>query len=281
MKALQIREFRISRIIGIILLLLITLINLFPIVNLVLNSFRPNFSIVRQPLGLDNLSFSNYPIAQDFGNLTLGVLNGCIISGLTIVMLLLTGTLGAYALSFIELPLKFRKVLKSAISIGYFIPQASILIPTFLTLGTFRLTNTYGGIVFVYCFLYMPITMIILTGYLGNIPKTIVEAAMIDGANPLVSFWRVVLPMSKSVLVSVVILVFLWTYNDFLWPLILMARPAKRTIAVALTMFYDDRQQDFGLLSAAVCISLIPIMSVYMILKEKIMSGMAAGSIKE
>jgi len=60
-----------------------------------------------------------------------------------------------------------------------------------------------------------------------------------------------------------------------------MARPSKRTIAVALTMFYDDRQQDFGLLSAAVCISLIPIMTVYLLLKDKIMSGMSAGSVKE
>lgn len=59
-----------------------------------------------------------------------------------------------------------------------------------------------------------------------------------------------------------------------------MARPAKRTITVALTMFYDDRQQDFGLLAAAVTISLIPIMGTYIVLKDKIMAGMAAGSVK-
>lgn len=277
----MVRESRPYQVFGIFILLFISSANLFPMLNLFINSFRSNSSIVLHPLGLDGLLLDNYPKAQEFGNLALGMLNGCLISGFTIIVLLLSGSMSAFALTFVNVSNRFRRFLRSLIALGYFIPPAAVLISTFLTLRFFSLTNSYIGIVLVYSFLFTPITLIILSGYMERIPRTVVEAASIDGANPIVCYWFIITPMAKSALVTLVILLFLWTYNDFMWPLILMARPAKRTIAVSLTMFYDDRQQDFGLLAAGVSLSLIPIMTVYLVLKERIMSGMAAGALKD
>ena len=86
--------------------------------------------------------------------------------------------------------------------------------------------------------------------------------------------------MCKPILVTMIILLFLWTYRDFMWPLTIMSRPEKRTIAVALSTFVGDRQLDMGAINAAVVISIIPILTVFIVLKDKIMSGMTAGAIK-
>lgn len=256
----------------------IVAINLFPFFNLFLNSFRYHRAITIQPLAFDEFTKTNYIKAEEYGHLFRGLFNGVFISFCSIILLIITGTMSSYALTFI--PNKATPFLHGLISLGYFVPPASIMLTVFLMYRNLRLLNTYTGIVLVYGAIFTAITMFILTGYMKSIPKSVIECAQIEGASHFRIYLWIVLPLSSPAIVTLIILLFLWTYRDYMWPLILMARPVKRTIAVALATFISDRYYDFGILSAAVIASLIPIMITYYFLKDKIMRGMAAGSVK-
>lgn len=264
--------------IAFIILLIFASINLFPFFNLLLNSFRYHSEIVRLPLAFDRFTLGNYVTAQEHANLFRGLFNGIYISFCTIIVLMLLSTMNSYALTFIDN--KYTNLIVIFLTFGYFIPPASLIINTFLTLRNLSLLNTYTGIILVFVALYIPISMILLMGHMKTIPRAIIESAKIDGANHYITCWKIILPLTKPMLVTLTILMLLWTYRDYMWPLILMARPEKRTIAVSLSMFVSDRQDDLGVMSAAVMVSLIPIMGTYIILKDKIMAGMAAGSVK-
>ena len=261
-----------------IILVLIVFVNLFPFFNLLLNSLRGHRAIISRPLAFDQLSFSNYRTAEEYSHLMRGLFNGVWISFLTIVMLLLFGSSGAYALSFI--PVRAALPVKVFLIFGYFIPPASILINGFLFLRDLHLLNSFLGLAMLYGGIFTSFTIIFLTGFMSSIPGAIIESSQIDGASHLQIYRSIVFPMLRSAFVTLTILLFLWTYREFMWPLVVMARPAKRTIAVSLSMFVSDRQMDFGVLSAAVVVSLVPIVALYAVLSEKIMSGMAAGSVK-
>jgi raffinose/stachyose/melibiose transport system permease protein len=260
------------------IIIFMCLLNVFPIFNFTLNSFRLHHNIISKPLAFDVFTLQNYVRAQKFTDLYAGMFNAVYISFWSIIVLVLVGSLAAYALVFIKN--RLTKYIYPALVLGYFIPPASVLINGFLTLRGLNLLNSYSGIVLMYAALYIPITVILLFGYMKTLPYELVESAQIDGAGHLTIFRKIMLPLSKSILVTLTILLFLWTYRDFMWPLILMSRPAKRTISVALAMYSDDRQNDIGVMSAAVMISLIPIVATYGVLKEKIMAGMTAGAIK-
>lgn len=118
----------------------------------------------------------------------------------TIVLLIIAGTMSAYALTFIKA--RANGTLAAVITLGYFIPPGSVQINAFLILKSLNLANSFAGIVVVYGFLFTPITMIILVGYMKTIPFAIIESATIDGADHFTAYWRIILPMVKSALVT-------------------------------------------------------------------------------
>lgn len=272
------RKFSLPKLIISGVILLFCLINLFPVFNIALNSLRQHRDIIVRPIAFNQLSFENYIKAPQHSNILIGLFNGVAISFLTIVLLLFAGSLSAYALVFLKN--KTSNFITVVITLGYFIPPASLVINGFMTLRDFHLLNTYLGITLIYGALFTPVTLIVFKGYMEALPVEVMESAKIDGASYFTIYRSIIIPMSKPVLVTMIILLFIWTYRNFLWPLILMQEPGKRTISVILSTFVGDRQFDLGMMSAAVMISLVPIFTTYVILKDKIMMGMAAGSVK-
>lgn len=273
---------KIGTMLVIVFLSLFCMVNLFPFINILLNSFRLHEDIIRQPLSLDFSKYVflyNYIFANKHADIFRSVFNGVLASFLTIISAVLLGTISAYALTFIKI--KYSGVVMTFLVAGYFIPPGALTINAFLFLKDLHLLNSFAGLTLVFVSVNIPITLILLTGYMKTIPISIIEAAKVDGANHFVIFRRIVLPMCKPILVTLIILLFLWTYRDYMWPLTIMSRPAKRTIAVALSTFVGDRQLELGAMNAAVVISIIPIITAFIVLKDKIMSGMAAGAIKE
>ena len=261
-----------------IVLGLIILTNLFPVYNLAVNSFRLHRSIIANPVGIDGFTLENYSTAEQYAGLIRGVFNSAIICFGTILLLLTVAVPQAYAHVFIA-P-RIRKVIGTLVTTGYFVPPTAIVLNAYLIMRRLHLIGSRFGLILIFVALFTPISFIMLTGYMRSIPGEIFESARIDGASHIQICWKIAIPMVTNILVTLTILLFLWTYRDYLWPIIFLSKPAQRPLAVALSTFVSDRQFDFGALSAAVIVSLIPIVSLFIFLKDRIMSGMAAGAVK-
>lgn len=261
-----------------VLIIVLVLINIFPFFNLFVNSFREHRQIIANPVIFNGFTFNNYPQAEQHAGLILGVLNSFVICSSTIVILLLLGILQAYAHTFIAS--KLGKIIGTIITVGYFIPPTAIVLNSYLMMQKLHLIGTRTSLIIIFVSIFTPITFIILTGYMKTVPQSIIESAKIDGAGHFRTCIKIITPLCGNVIVTLIILLFLWTYREYLWPITFLSKPAQRPIAVALSMFVTDRQFDFGALSAAVIVSLFPIMALYIFLKEKIMTGVAAGAVK-
>jgi raffinose/stachyose/melibiose transport system permease protein len=151
----------------------------------------------------------------------------------------------------------------------------------YLVLKFLHLLNTYWGIILAYGAIYISIAVITISGFMKSIPNELIESAKIDGANHFRILWRVVFPLCQPIIATMVILLFLWTFREFIWPQILLkGTVAQRPIAVALASFVGERFIDYGQMSAAVVISVVPIMIVFIFMKDKIISGLSAGALK-
>ncbi len=261
-----------------ILIIALIIVNLYPVFNLTVNSFREHRIIIGNPILFNGLTTKNYPTAQMHADLIRGILNSILISCSTIVILVFLALLLSYAQTIIVN--RVTKAVSSLITIGYFIPPTAIVLNSYLIIRNIGLIGTRIGLIIMYVAIYIPISFMLLSGFIKMIPASIKESATIDGAGHYRICFSIIAPLSSNMIVTLVILLFLWTYREYLWPIIFLSKPAQRPVAVALSMFTTDRQFDFGALSAAVVITIIPIMSLFIVLKEKIMAGVAAGAIK-
>jgi raffinose/stachyose/melibiose transport system permease protein len=259
--------------------ILIVLINLFPFFSIALNSFRNYEEILSKPIGFGPLSLKNYVKAEQTAHLLRALLNGIVISFASILLIIPTSTMLSYAVT--KMNFKINKIVYGYIAVGYLVPAASILINMYLVLKFLHLLNTYWGIILAYGAIYISIAVITISGFMKSIPNELIESAKIDGANHFRILWRVVFPLCQPIVATMVILLFLWTFREFIWPQILLKGTiAQRPIAVALASFVGERFIDYGQMSAAVVISVVPIMIVFIFMKDKIISGLSAGALK-
>jgi len=257
----------------------IVLINLFPFFSITINSFRNYEEILLKPIGFGPLSFDNYAKAERTAHLLRALLNGIVISFASIALIIPISTMLSYAVT--KIPFRINRIVYGYIALGYLVPAASILINMYLVLRFLHLLNTYWGIILTYGAIYISITIITISGYMKSIPNELIESAQIDGANHFQVLWRIVFPLCQPIIATMVILLFLWTFREFIWPQILLkGTVAQRPIAVALRSFVGERFVDYGQMSAAVVVTVAPVMIVFIFLKDKIISGLSAGALK-
>ncbi|MFA6507989.1 MAG: ABC transporter permease subunit, partial [Treponemataceae bacterium] len=124
------------------------------------------------------------------------------------------------------------------------------------------------------------LSIFLLVAFMKAIPDAVKEAGIIDGCSPWQLFSRIVLPLTQNGLVVIMILTFITVWNDYIWSMILLPSASKRTLTVALAFFKGEYFTDYGLLSASVIVGLLPIITVYLIMQDKIINGMASVSVK-
>jgi raffinose/stachyose/melibiose transport system permease protein len=168
---------------------------------------------------------------------------------------------------------------------GFF--ALAILIPTVSMLPmTFRLFNALGllgtkyGIAMVYATEQLPVTVFLLVTFMRDIPAELDEAALIDGCGLGGLFFRVVLPLSRNGIVTVLILAFVAVWNDYLTALVLLPDPDHRTLSLALAFAKGEYFVDYGMMSAALVFAIAPMIVVYLFLKDLLIAGLASGAVK-
>ncbi len=172
------------------------------------------------------------------------------------------------------------EILYRYFTIGLMIPGSTLLIPTFIIVKNIGLVYTLPGVILAYSGGSFPITVFMLHGFMKNIPRELEEAAIVDGCSRAGCFWRIILPLSKPGLATVLTLLFLNVWNDYLIDLVVGGKDSLKNLIVSIYYFRTEFKVDYGMTCAGLMFSIIPVAIVYAIFQEQVIVGMTEGAVK-
>ncbi|OON97753.1 MAG: ABC transporter permease [Epulopiscium sp. Nele67-Bin005] len=206
--------------------------------------------------------------------------NTAIITIINLIFTLPLTSFTAYAIVRNRDKSKFFKYVYYYFLSAMFIPFSVIMLPLVIQASRFNLDNIWG-ISFLYIIFGLPMNCFLYSGAIKSLPISLEEAAMIDGAGVLQTFCIVVYPLLKPITATVAILSFMWTWNDFTMPLILLTDESQQTLQLAQYVFKSQFSVDYNLAFASYTMVLAPVLIVYVFAQKFIMSGVVSGSVKE
>jgi raffinose/stachyose/melibiose transport system permease protein len=156
-----------------------------------------------------------------------------------------------------------------------------MLAPIFGVVNDFHLINTYIGVILPYLAFGVPYQVFILHSFFREVPRELSEAAQIDGASHFTIFWRIFLPVSLPVLAALLILDFVATWNEFAMALVILQDPNMWTLPLGLQSFQSQFSSHYGELNAAIVMTVLPAVIVYLIFQRYFVSGLTTGAVKE
>jgi len=265
-----------------LLLLLTAFIYIVPFYIAIVNAFKKEKDIFASPLGIPfkNLTMDN--LVRNFNSPNFNVLQAYLFTIALVIVTLLLVTLLSSMLSYILSRNRtgFYKVAYMLLLAGLLIPIQVILLPIIQILRTINLMLTAPGLVLLYIAWYMPFTTFVLTGYISTISPQLDESAKMDGAGPLLIFFRIILPLMKPALTSVAIFIMVWTWNDFITPLVIFGSGKHYTVTTGIYRAIGQYTQKWDDVFAILFYAITPLAICYLWMQKYFISGLTAGSIK-
>lgn len=261
------------------LLAFVLVISLAPALWVVLSSLKTNFEVLDSALSLPaNPSLDGYFEALTRTKFPLFFLNSAIVSvGATVAAIGIFG-MAAYALA--RYDFRGGKVIYAVLISSVFISLIPMLQPITAVVRTLGLYDTRWALILVYAVKGLPVAIFIMHSYFKTIPRDLEEAAAIDGASMWQTYTRVALPLSRPAIAAASVLIFLNSWNDFLFALLLTQSEETRTLAYAIRFFENMFSYDFPTLLAAIVLTLIPSVVVYVLLQEQIRKSLVGGAVR-
>ncbi|GAE95243.1 sugar ABC transporter permease [Gracilibacillus boraciitolerans JCM 21714] len=256
------------------------LLTLYPLIWLFISAFKSNNEIYAAPFALpESLKWDNFVRAWEVSGMGKAMINSFIVTIVSLALLLvLGGALVAYAIS--RFQFKFRNAIYALLLFGLLIPVHSTLVPLFTMMNEVKILDTYLALILPYFSFELPIAVFLLAAFMGSFSKEMEEAAFIDGCGYWGIFWKIMFPLSLPALSTVGIIGFLRFWNEFAFALVFINDSALRTIPLTLSVFSTGYSTDYSLTLAAMAISVIPVVVLFLIMQDRIMQGMVAGAVK-
>ena len=268
-----------ARVIQYALLIIIALVAIIPIYWLLTASVKPSADIYEFPPEWipTRLRWSNYAdawAAAPFGRL---YINSFIVTITGTVLQICVAVLSAYAFSFLRFPAK--KWLFFALLGAMMVPGHVVLLPNYMTIAQLGWVNTYLGLIVPG--LGSVFATFLLRQHMLTLPGEVMEAAKVDGASHLRVLWSIVLPMSRPMIVTVMIIAMVDKWNDFIWPLITTSAANMRTLPVGLVMLKTaEGYTNWGAVMAATVFVVVPVLIVFFFAQRHIIAGLTQGATK-
>ena len=262
-----------------IVVLLIALMYLAPFYFIISNSFKPFKDILLDAASWPvNFTVNNYTKAWEIINFPIAFKNSIIITVLTDIGIVIISSMTAYRL--VRVPSKFNNFIFGLFVAAMVIPFQSIMIPLVRMVGALGITNTRLGLIICYFGFGISLPVFLYHGFMKSIPKSIEEAAIVDGCSSYGVFFRIVLPLLKPMTATIIILNTLWIWNDFLLPSLMLQDEALRTIPLAMNSFFAKYTKKWDLALAGLVMSVTPVIVFFLSLQKHIINGIVAGSVK-
>lgn len=204
--------------------------------------------------------------------------NSAIVAGTTTVICMALATLAGYALS--RTRIAGRKTLLGLMLAASMFPQIAIAGPVWRILRDLGWLNTYQGLILPYVALTLPLAVWIMATFFRDFPEELERAALIDGCSRVGALVRVVFPLSAPGVFTASILVFIYTWNEFFFALLIMTRPEVQTLPVGIALFPGEYTMPWGEISAASIVATLPLIVLVLLFQRRIIRGLTAGSIK-
>jgi raffinose/stachyose/melibiose transport system permease protein len=268
--------YRVSRIISLALFAILIIV---PTLVVIFGSFKSDLELMVKPLALpESWSIRNYRTLLEGGQILTNFRNSTIVTLFSVILTLFIASLASFGIArAINVTGKFLFVL---FSLGLAIPAATSIIGIYELFVRFGLTNTLHGLVIINVASTLPISIFILTAFFRQIPHELYESAAIDGARPFRLYRSIALPLSKPSMAAVAIFLFVITWNDLLYPLLLITQSDLKTLPLALLDFRGEYAINFSMIFTAVMVASVPMVVMYLSMQKTFVSGLTAGAVK-
>jgi N-acetylglucosamine transport system permease protein len=264
-----------------VLLIFWAVIVIFPFLWMIMTSFKTNTEILFSPWNLpDSMQWQNFSNAWTNARIGRYVLNSVIVIAMSLTGTLLVSAMAAYVIARFQFP--GNRFLFYLFMAGLMFPVFLGLVPLYFLMDDLHIKDTYHGMALVYIAYSLPFTIFFLVGFFKTLPGEVAEAGIVDGASQFQTFFQIMLPMAKPGLIAMGIFNFLGQWNQYLLPLVLMQDDDKRLLSQGLGMLAIQQgyQNDYGALFAAMTITMVPTLIVYVLFQRRLESGLTAGALK-
>jgi ABC-type glycerol-3-phosphate transport system permease component len=256
----------------------IAALTVFPLIWLVLTSLRPQNTIFTGPIFPTHLTFAAYPRAWESTQFALHFLNSLWITAATVAGVVLFASLAGYAFAKLRFP--FKNVLYVLLLATLMMPSTSLIIPLYLQLKSLGLLNTQVGLLILYVSSSAPFSMFLMRAFFETLPDELVQAARVDGAGEFGVFWRVIVPLARPGLATVVIFQFLSTWNEFIYANTVLQDTDRLPLQPVLFSLVGQYTTDWPTLTAGLTMSIVPVIIVYVWMQRQFVAGMTLGAVK-
>jgi raffinose/stachyose/melibiose transport system permease protein len=164
--------------------------------------------------------------------------------------------------------------------LGLMVPMEAMIVPLYYDLRDAQLTDTYWALILPQAGTSIAFGTFWMRAFFRSVPTSLVEAARIDGASSWFTLWRVLLPLARPAVLTMVVLLFMWTWNEFLLALVMVTDEGLRTAPLGLSFFLGRNQSDLTLLAAGAVIVALPVVVLYVFLQRHFIRGMVSGAVK-
>lgn len=271
----------VGNIIKYVVLTILALYTIFPIIFLIINSFKSQADIVSSPLSLPtSWSLEHIVNAAERINFFKSIGITAVITILSVLLIVFVSSLAAWVM--VRNKGKLSSVMLLMFVAAMLVPFQAVMYPLISFMESLNLKNP-AGLVVMYGGFGLSLSVFLYHGFIKSIPKSIEEAAVIDGANIFQLFFGIVLPLLKSTTVTVVILNSMWIWNDYLLPFLVIGNSNVKTLTLELyfaKMLSGQYGNPWELIFPAVLVSIIPIIILFLFLQKHIVKGVADGAIK-
>lgn len=220
-------------------------------------------------------ALSNFTAVFAVSQFPRNVLNSLVVASLTTLLTLAIGSPAAYALARLTVR---RKSAIMALFLGIAIfPAIGMIGPLYVGMARLHLINRYPALVLPYTLLSLPLAVWILTHFFSTLPRSLEDAALVDGCTMTRAFFRIILPLSAPGLLTAAILIFIFAWNEFLFALIMTSTPQSRTVPVALALFAGLHELPWATIAAATVVSVLPVLALVALFQQRIVEGLTSG----
>lgn len=260
-------------------MILFALVVLLPLLWLVSASLKTEAQLVENIWGIPTRPvFSNYAEAWSRSQMSVYMRNSVFVAAAAILMTAVASATMSYALS--RFRFKFNRLIYYIVIAGMMIPIHSAVIPLYIIALQWKMQNNLLALATIYAAFRIPISVFILEAFMLTIPKELEECAIIDGCGYATIFWKIIMPLSRDGIVTIMILAALACWNELLVAMLMLSRPYLKTIPTGILGFVSEFGTDYARLYAGLVIAIVPNLLFYALMQERIVKGMTVGAVK-
>ena len=262
-----------------VLILFFAFYTLFPLLWLVMTSLKTNAEYFANPFSLPAMpQFQNYVNAMRQANLLRMIWNSVSVAVVAVFINVMATSMAAYALS--RFRFKGREAIFIMFAAGIMVPLNALMVPYYTIFAKLGMLDSLNSLRILYAAIGIPVSIFIIRGFMDSFPREIEEAACVDGCGFFGRFFRMVLPLSRTGLITAATFQFITCWNEFVYANLLTSSPDNKTIQIGIRYFTNQFTTDYVSMFAAIVVAIIPSILIYVIFQKQIISGLTAGAVK-